>query len=176
MLRKVESFKTERRERRKSAMNRNRLALPALAALGAALIAGGVFAQQSNVDAVKAVNASLHAALGSLDAKKIEAVWAHENYVTLINPRDKGVSVGWDAVKNNWEVAFKDYAELKLTQLDGPHIHVSGNAAWSTGLVQADVKLKDGNAVSSSVFETDVYEKRDGQWKLVSHAALRATK
>jgi len=155
---------------------RKKLTMSAIAALGAALIAGGVFAQQSSVDAVKAVNASLHAAPDALDIGKIETVWAHESYVTLINPRDKGISIGWPAVKSNWEGSFKDYAELKLTQLDGPHIHVNGDAAWSTGLVQADVKMKDGNAVSSNVFETDVYEKQGGQWKLVSHAALRATK
>ena len=162
-------------------MNRRNLrtlsAIAALgAALGAALCAGGVLAQQSSVEAVKAVNSSFHAALGSLDFKKLESIWANESYVTLVNPRDKGISVGWDAVKSNWEGSFKDYAELKLTQLDGPHIHVNGDVAWSTGLVRADIKLKDGGAVSSNVFETDVYEKQGSQWKLVSHSALRAGK
>jgi len=79
-------------------------------------------------------------------------------------------------VQANWEGSFKDHAELKLTQLDGPHIHVNGDVAWSTGLVRADIKLKDGGAVSSNVFETDVYEKQGSQWKLVSHSALRAGK
>jgi ketosteroid isomerase-like protein len=156
---------------------RNIFRLSAIAALGVALLpSSALAAQQSDIDAVKAAIASFHAALSSLDIKKMEPVWAHESYVTLINPQDKGISVGQDAVKKNWQGMFKDYAELKVTPVDGPHIHIGGNVAWSTGLVQADVKLKNGNAVSSNVFETDVFEKHGDQWQLVSHSALRATK
>ena len=156
---------------------RNLFRLPAIAAFGIALLTGGALAQQSDVDAVKAANASFHAALSSLDIKKMETVWAHESYVTLINPADKGISVGWDSVKKNWqEELFKEYAELKITQIDGPHIHIGGDVAWSIGLVRADIKLKNGDVLSANVFETDVYEKHGGQWQLVSHSASRVAK
>ncbi len=105
----------------------------------------------------------------------MEPLWAHESYVTLVNPADKSTSVGWDAVMKNWEEGvFKNYTELKLTQVDGPHIHTNGNVAWETGLVRADIKLKNGNAVTGNTFETQVYEKHGNQWLLVSHTALRA--
>jgi len=155
---------------------RNILSFSAITALGLALLPGTALAQQADIDAVKDAIAAFHAALSSLDIKKMQPVWAHESYVTLINPADKSISVGWDAVKKNWEGAFKDYAELKVTQVDGPHIHINGNVGWSTGLALAELKLKDGNARSGNTFETDVYEKHGGQWLLVSHTALRATK
>jgi ketosteroid isomerase-like protein len=46
---------------------------------------------------------AFHAAISSLDAAKIEALWAHDTSVTLVNPTDKSVSVGGDAVRANWE-------------------------------------------------------------------------
>jgi ketosteroid isomerase-like protein len=155
---------------------RNILSFSAIMALGLALLPAGAIAQQSDIDAVKAAVATFHAALSSLDNKKMEPLWAHESYVALINPADKSISVGWDAIKKNWEGGFNAYAELKVTQVDGPHIHTNGNVAWSSGLVQADLKLKDGNALSGNTFETDVYEKHGGQWLLVSHTALGANK
>jgi ketosteroid isomerase-like protein len=155
---------------------RNIFSLSAIMAFGLVLLPGGTLAQQSDIDTVKAAVAAFHAALSSLDSKKMEPLWAHESYVTLINPADKSISVGLDAIKKNWDGAFNAYAELKVTQVDGPHIHINGNVAWSSGLVQADLKLKNGNALSGNTFETDVYEKQGGQWLLVSHTALSATK
>jgi ketosteroid isomerase-like protein len=128
------------------------------------------YAQESDI---KAAVGSFHAALSSLDLKKVDAVWAHEGYVTLINPRDKKISIGWEAVKANWEATVNFWSELKLTQVDGPHIHISGNVAWATGIANAAGKSKAGAAVSADTYETDVFEKRGNQWLLVSHTASR---
>ena len=155
---------------------RNIFTLPAVAVLGLVLVPCGALAQQSDIDAVKAAIVSFHAALGSLDAQKMEPLWAHESYVTLINPADKSISVGYDAVKKSWEDSFKGYTELKATETDGPYIHANGNVAWSTGIAQAEAKFKNGNAFSGNVFETDVFEKQGGRWLLVSHSALRVPK
>ena len=131
------------------------------------------YAQQADI---KAAIDGFHAALTSLDMKKMEPIWAHESYVMLINPNAKSISVGWDAVKKNWEATFNAFAELKVTQTDGPNIHVDGNVAWATSLVNAQLKTKTGAAVTENVFETDVFEKHGGSWLLVSHTALRASK
>jgi|SRR5271155_17642 len=140
-----------------------------------ALLAGNgkSYAQQSDIDSVKAVVAAYHAALGSLDISKMDPLWAHDAYVTVINPRYKGISVGWDAVKKNWESTLNSWSELKVTQVDGPHIHVDGNVAWSVGIANAAGKTKGGDAISAPTYETDVFEKRGSQWLLVSHAAWR---
>lgn len=132
-------------------------------------------AQQSAADMVKAAHNAFHAALGSLDVAKMAALWAKDAGVTLVNPSDKSVAVGWDAVKTDWENTFNANSQLKVTQKNGPYIQVKGDVAWVTGLANAELKLKTGDAVINALtFETDVYEKRGGQWLLVSHAAWRA--
>jgi ketosteroid isomerase-like protein len=82
-------------------------------------IAGTVtsFAQDADV---KAAVAAYHAALTSLDLSKMKALWAYDGNVILINPADKAVSVGWDAVKKNWEGTFTFFSQLDVTQVDGP--------------------------------------------------------
>ena len=98
----------------------------------------------NDTDAVKAVIDGYHSALSALDVQKMDGLWAHDPYVVLINPRDKGISVGWDAVKKNWDATFAAWSELKVTQQDGPHIHVNGNVAWASGIALAAGKLKNG--------------------------------
>jgi ketosteroid isomerase-like protein len=89
-----------------------------------------------------------------------------------VNPQDKSISVGWDAIKKNWETMFSSVSELKVTQADGPHIHVTGDVAWATGIANDTFKTKAGAAVNAPTYETDVFEKRGSQWLLVSHTAL----
>jgi hypothetical protein len=62
---------------------------------------GKSYAQQADIDSVKATVEAYHAAIGSLDMSKMDPLWAHDAYVTVIQPRDKGISVGWDAVKKS---------------------------------------------------------------------------
>jgi ketosteroid isomerase-like protein len=155
-----------------------RLAVLGIAGLlGAALLISppSIGAQESESASVKAVIDNLHAALTALDAKKMGALWAHDADVTLINPRDKTISVGWDAVKQNWDATFTPWAELKVTQLDNPHIHVDGRFAWSSGIALAAGKLKNGTPVSAPTFEIDVLQKRGNNWMIVSHTGLRVS-
>ena len=122
---------------------------------------------------IKAAVDAYHTALGTLDISKMEPLWAHDPNVMLVNPRDTSITVGWDAVKNNWETAWTNYSSLKVTQLDGPHVVVKGDVAWSTGIANAVLTLKTGNTITAPTFETDVFEKRGSQWLLVSHIASR---
>jgi ketosteroid isomerase-like protein len=134
---------------------------------------GGSYAQQSDIEQVKAAIDAYNAAIGSLDIAKMEPLWAHDANVMLINPPDKGISIGWDAVKGNWQAAFDAISEIKVTQAEGPHIVVDGNVAWSDGIANVFRKLKSGAAINAPTFATDVFEKRGGKWLLVCHTALR---
>jgi uncharacterized protein (TIGR02246 family) len=140
------------------------------------LVAGnGMSYAQSDTDDVKAVVDAYRAALSALDAPKMETLWAHDDTVMDIEPNDKAISLGWDAVKKNFDTEFANLAQLKLMQVDGPHIQVKGDAAWSTGIANATTLQPKGGPVLTNVqtFETDVFQKRDGHWLLVSHTALR---
>ena len=154
---------------------RNILSLSAITVFGLALLPGNAVAQQSDIDNVKAAIEGFHAALSALDIKKMDDVWAHDAYVMLINPRDKtGPSVGWDAVRKNWEATFAFWSELKVTQKDGPHIHINGNVAWADGTSAVAGKPKAGDPVTSApTYESAVLEKRGDRWVFVSHSASR---
>jgi ketosteroid isomerase-like protein len=156
-------------------MNRRSiLSLFAIMALGLALLPGTAFAQQSDTDKIKAAIDAFHAALSALDIKKMDDLWAHDPYVMTINPRDKTVSIGWDAVRKSYDATVALWSELKVTQKDGPHIHINGNVAWANGIAVAGGNPKTGDAVAGApTFESDVFEKRGDRWVLVSHNAWR---
>lgn len=131
------------------------------------------YTQASDVDAVKTKIASFHSALNSLDLSKMEPLWTHDANVTLINPRDKVISVGWDAVAKNWRNVFNSWSELKVTQSQGPFVRVNGDVAWSAAVANVVGKTRNGDAVNAPTFENDVFEKRGGEWLIVSHSASR---
>jgi len=138
------------------------------------LLPGTATAQQSDTDKVRAAIDDFHAAISSLDVRKMDGLWVHDPYVMVINPRDKGVSVGWDAVKKNWETVFGFWTELKVTNSDGPHIHISGDIAWADGIAVVAGKPKGGEVVNAPTLETGILEKRGDRWLVVSWSAWRA--
>jgi ketosteroid isomerase-like protein len=159
-------------------MNRRKMISVAAALLGSGLVSlagsGASSAEQSDTDKIKAAIVSFHAALTALDSEKMGEVWAHDADVMNINPRDKSVSVGWDAVSKNWKATFAFWSELKVTQQDGPYIHVNGDVAWADGIASVSGKPKTGDAIPSApTFETNVFQKRGESWLLVSHSAWR---
>src|SRR5260370_32382596 len=154
---------------------RNILSLAAITVFGLAVLAGNAVPQQSDPDKVKAAIDNFHAALSALDIKKMDDVWAHDSDVMLINPRDKtGPSIGWDAVRRNWEAVFAFWSELKVTQKDGPHIHINGNVPWADATASVAGKPKTGDPVTTApTFEATVLEKRGNRWVFVSHVPWR---
>ncbi len=161
----------------------NRLATLAMTTVsllfvGVALTAGGGIGyaeQRSDSDNVNAAVNAFHAALSNLDIGKMQNVWAQEPYVVLINPRDNAPAIGWDAVKKDWQDrVFGFWAELKLSPKQAPHIDIDQGTAWTTGVVGVEGKNKGGLALSFTIIETQVYEKRGDRWLMVSHHASRA--
>ena len=158
----------------------NRLATFAMTAVsllfvGVALLAGdGIAQQRSDNDSVNAAVDAFHAALSNLDMGKMQNVWAQEPHVVLINPRDKAPAIGWDAVKKDWQDGvFGFWAELKLSPKQAPQIHINQGMASTTGVVGVEGKDKRGQALSFTIIETQVYEKRGDRWLMVSHHASR---
>jgi ketosteroid isomerase-like protein len=154
---------------------RSILGLSAMTAIALALRPDDADAQQSDIDKIKAAHQAFDAALQALDPRKMADVWAHDAYVTLINPRDKSIAIGWDAVNKGWEAVAAFWSELKTTPLrEGPHIHVNGNVAWLTAIADTSGKTKSGNTVTSAgTFEAQVLEKRGDRWLVVAHNAWR---
>jgi ketosteroid isomerase-like protein len=123
---------------------------------------------------VQAAVQRFHRALESHDLSQMDPLWVHSDRVVLVNPTSTAVSVGWAAVQENWRLLFNAFTQLTLTQLDGPHVQISGDVAWATGLVNADIKLKSGASVREATFETAIFQKTEDGWRLVSHVASTA--
>jgi ketosteroid isomerase-like protein len=157
-------------------MNRRSLVYLVSALLGAVTLAVAniAAAQQPDIDGVKATIAGFHAALGTLDIGRVGEFWAHDANVMTINPRDKSISVGWEAVRKSYAATFAFWTELTVTQKDEPYIRVNGAVAWADGITMAAGKPKSGDPIAGVPnFETCVLEKRDGRWLLVARSVWR---
>jgi ketosteroid isomerase-like protein len=53
--------------------------------------------------------------------------------------------------------------------LSDQHIHVNGNLAWEMGQETGEQKMKDGRSPKLDYLVTNVYEKIEGKWLMVSH-------
>jgi ketosteroid isomerase-like protein len=151
---------------------RNTLSISVITALGLALLPSIAFADQvADMEGVKAASNAFYAALAVIDdGAAMEKVIAHTPYITAVHPRLKSIVVGWDAEKKYWAESNKPIAERKISVTDA-HIHINGNLAWEIGEEIGDVKLKDGTVRKTDQFVTNVYEKIDGRWLMVSHHA-----
>ena len=147
-----------------------RLISAVFVSLWLALPASNAVAQSgADVAGVKAASKEFYAALAVLDnGEAMEKVWAHTPYDTYVGPRHKSVLVGWDAQKKCWPEANNLFTQRNVT-LSDQHLHVNGSLAWEMGQETGEQKLKDGGSPKLDYIVTNVYEKIDGHWFIVSH-------
>ncbi|NOR24239.1 MAG: DUF4440 domain-containing protein [Desulforhopalus sp.] len=148
------------------------LTTTAVAWLWIVFAASHAFAQPApDIEGVKAASKAFYAALAVIDnGAAMEKVWADKPYVTFVGPRSKSIIVGWDAQKNYWIKSNKLFLQRNAT-LQDQQIHVNGNLAWEMGQETADLKMADGSASKINNLVTNVYEKIDDRWFMVSHHA-----
>jgi ketosteroid isomerase-like protein len=129
-----------------------------------------LFAQEAaDAEGVKAASRAFYAALALIDdGTAMEMAWAHTPYVTYVGPTSKSIIVGWDEQKKYWTELNK-LTTQRAVALTDQHIHVNGNLAWEMGQETGEAKLKDGTAFKVDFVVTNVYEKIDGRWLMVSH-------
>jgi len=149
-----------------------KLGVSALAVLGIAAGSGAMSAARAaEADDVVAASEGFYQALAVIDdGTAMGAVWAHAPYVTFIGPRSEVPIVGWEAQKQYWTKANTMFRK-RAVALSDRHVHVEGALAWEVGVESADVELKDGTARHTANLVTNVYEKTEGRWLMVSHHA-----
>ena len=124
-----------------------------------------------DMEEVKAASKAFYAALAVLDnGEAMEKVWAHAPYITFVGPRSKSVIVGWEDQKKYWQEGNKLFLQRDTILLD-QQLHVNGNLAWEMGRETGDVKMANGSTSKINLMVTNVYEKIDGRWFIVSHHA-----
>ncbi len=158
----------------------NRLSIFAFTVLslllaGVSLPAGDAAGQQgaqppSDVERVNAASQVFMAAISARDIQAMEKLWAHEPYVTFIGPLSTTIVVGWEGVKKAWEMRFGQFDRVTISLAES-HVHTNGNVAWAVGAEKVELLRKNGDTLSFDAFVTNVFEKQDGRWLLVSHQA-----
>ena len=147
----------------------NRRSMLIVTTAGVAFAGNAVAQQPSDIDGVKAASKAFYAALAVIDnGEAMAKVWAQTPYVTMVGPRSKSILVGFEALKKYWPEANKPFASRNVSLVDA-HIHVNGNLAWEIGHETGDTKMKDGTVRKTDWIATNVYEKIDGRWLMVSH-------
>lgn len=149
---------------------RNRLAASTLSVAALLSLGWPSSGRAQEADVRAAIDAS-QAAIHSLNIGDIAKVWSHGADVTLVNPLDKTVAVGWDAVKSRWEAVFTFVSGVDIKQTEGPFVTVTDNIARVVGVVHVTVQFKSQDPKESDYVETDVLQKQDGHWLVVAHTA-----
>lgn len=153
-------------------MKRNRMIATAFFAMlvpaPALSIDPAVAQQASDTEAVKAASDAFYTALSRINTPAMEELWAHRPYVVYVGPRNKAILRGWDAVKKALEDGNSIAAQrsVKVTESD---IQTDGKLAWEVGVEIGQVKLKNGSEVVINFIATNIYEKINGRWLMVSH-------
>jgi ketosteroid isomerase-like protein len=159
-------------QKRNSINRRSILTLITIVAtwFGIALVPSSAFAQSAtDMEGVKAASAAFYSALAVIDdGEAMAKVWAHTPYVTLVGPRSKSILVGWEGQMEYWAASNKPTSSRNISVLD-QQIHVNGNLAWEMGQESGPINLKNGKVIEVDIIFTNVYEKLDGRWLMVSH-------
>jgi ketosteroid isomerase-like protein len=128
-------------------------------------------AQQTNeLELIRAASQRFAAAIAARDIIAMDKVWAHESYASFIGPLSTSVVVGWDGVRQSWQMRFGQFDRVTIS-MDKPHIRINGQAAWAVGMEKVELLRKDGKTISFDAFVTNVFENKGGQWLLVAHQA-----
>jgi hypothetical protein len=123
----------------------------------------------ADIEGVKAASKAFYEAVVIVDdGTAMDKVWAHRPYVTYIGPKSTSIILGWEAQKTYWPEMNKAFARRSV-ELVGSHIHVVGDLAWEIGTEVGQAQMKDGTIRKVDWFATNVYERVDGRWLMVSH-------
>jgi ketosteroid isomerase-like protein len=153
-------------------MNRfSTVAAAVLSLLVAELPVGRTKAQDaSDVGRVKAASQVFIAAIAARDIRAMDKVWAHESFATFIGPLSTTVVVGWDGIRKAWEMRFGQFDRVTISLAES-HVRTNGNVAWAVGVEKVELLRKDGKTIAFDAFVTNVFEKKDSRWLMVSHQA-----
>ncbi len=120
-------------------------------------------------DEVRKASRKFYAALNAMangNAGALSDVWGHGASVTAMHPVG-GRHVGWNAVDGS----FRQVGELASDgsiELVDQIVQVLGDVAYEVGVERGRFRLA-GQPVGIDHRVTNIYQRQDGQWKLVHH-------
>jgi ketosteroid isomerase-like protein len=131
---------------------------------------GPARAPMADIEAIRSASRRFVTAIGVRDINAMDKVWAHESYASFIGPLSTTVVVGWDGVRQEWQMRLAQFDRVTIST-DKLHVHVNGQTAWAVGMERVELLRKDGKSISFDAFVSNVFENKDGRWLLVAHQA-----
>ncbi|GJL53500.1 MAG: hypothetical protein NPIRA02_06320 [Nitrospirales bacterium] len=121
---------------------------------------------EQRIEEVTRANEAFYGSFENLDVAAMDAIWAHQEYVTCIHP-GWSIRVGWPAVRDSWVVIFNNTFSMKF-QLTELQVQVAADVAWviCTENITSRVGDVDQNSV---VVATNLYERIGESWKIIHH-------
>lgn len=99
-----------------------------------------------------------------------EDVWAHGPEIELMHPGEREWLVGWDAIGPKYRALLTSGFRCEaITREMRIRVAPSREMAWAT--VEVELRMSGQSAVTS--WQTAVFERREGRWRLVhGHASV----
>ncbi|HKV49389.1 MAG TPA: nuclear transport factor 2 family protein [Candidatus Acidoferrales bacterium] len=119
-------------------------------------------------DAVRRANQEFYAAFASLDLARMEAVWAHDDFVECVQP-GWDLLLGWDEVRERWARVFANTCRVRVA-LSTVRVSVEGTVGWAACTVRLTTAFAEGFD-EAVVQATNIFVLREGKWVLVVHHA-----
>lgn len=117
-------------------------------------------------DAVLQANRAFYDAIESLDNEQMESVWDPDPSVTCVHPGWPIMS-GRDKVLQSWSTIFDNTIVMQFTVTEFS-VLVAGDLAWVI-CTESLRSVVAGRVNEATVEATNVFRRRNTQWRLVHH-------
>ena len=120
----------------------------------------------SDRESILEANRAFYRAFESLDVDRMGEMWLRDPRIVCIHPGWRRL-VGWGPIMTSWERIFDNVFEMKF-ELGDAQVMASGDLAV---VVVEENLLQRGydGATRSRVLATNVFERAQGRWWMVSH-------
>lgn len=123
--------------------------------------------QDDIIEQVRRANDRFYHAFESLDIEQMAMLWVKTEHARCVHPGWEMLE-GWTVIEQSWAAIFAntDFMHFVITEVA---VHLYDNVAWVTCVEN----LSDASETMqmSRILATNIYERHDGEWRIVHHHA-----
>lgn len=110
-------------------------------------------------------------ALQNKNWNKYSRMWAHTDYIQILHPEEKSWLKGWKRIKPAYRGLIEEGPAVESEYYDvSIRISKDSTMAWLT--CKNKIRLMNGDDIEFESWQTCVFEKIAGEWKMVhGHAS-----
>ncbi len=121
---------------------------------------------EERIEEVTRANQAFYAAFETLDIAEMDKIWAHQEYVTCIQP-GWALRTGWPEVRDSWVLIFNNTFSMKF-ELTEVQVQVAGDVAWV--ICMENITAQQSEEVQKTrVLATNLFELIGDEWLMIHH-------